>query len=38
MEQAKVNNGFLNAFEKVYFIQGLVIFVDSFTLGYIGQE
>jgi len=31
MEQAKVNNGSLNAYEKVYCIQGLVIFVDSFT-------
>jgi len=28
MEQAKVNNGSLNAYEKVYCIQGLVIFVD----------
>jgi hypothetical protein len=32
----QVNNGSLIAYEKVYCIQGVVKFIESCTLGYIG--
>ncbi|AQK52155.1 hypothetical protein ZEAMMB73_Zm00001d050238 [Zea mays] len=32
----QVNNGYLIAYEKVYCIQGVVKFIVSCTLGYIG--
>lgn len=34
----QVNNGYLIAYEKVYCIQGVVKFIVSCTLGYIGWE
>ena len=34
----QVNNGSLIAYEKVYCIQGVVKFIESCTLGYIGWE